>query len=71
MAYYRKIAPTVALELTIGIINYTEVAVNVIATKVLVTFKMKITYQSITVSSYCYFLLHYTSAIQLQNVHCR
>ena len=28
MAYYRKIAPTVALELTIGIINYTEVAVN-------------------------------------------
>ena len=46
MADYRKIAATVALELTIGIINYAEVAVNVIATKVLVTFKMKTTYQS-------------------------
>ena len=46
VAYYRKIAATVALELAIGIINYTEVAVNVIATKVLVTFKMKTTYQS-------------------------
>ena len=42
-----EIVATVALEWTIGIINYyTEVPVDVITTKVLVTFKMKSTYQS-------------------------
>ena len=40
------IVATAALEWTIGIINYTEVPVDVIAAEVLVTFKMKTTYQS-------------------------